>query len=159
MQEGTEEEWQKLLKQLFFTGECLDMTAFLLMTMSISYTLTKYRKCQYDKISLVVMIIFWVRYLFRFSTISVSLFSGSEFNQNNIVDSIFSPITFALAICSLELFIFRIRMKKMKLESQNSQEAITKVDRNKRIQNVIIFLTILQGVFVVFFGLNERHQF
>lgn len=148
-----------LLKDLYFTGECLDLTAFILMTICIGYTLTKYRKCNYDKISLIVMIIFWIRYLFRFTIISVSLISQREFNQQNIVDSIFSPITFALAICSLELFIFRIRMKKITLESEDSAVAMLKVERNRKIQNVIIFLTILQGVLIVFFGLNERNQF
>ena len=64
-----------LLKDLYFTGECLDLTAFILMTICIGYTLTKYRKCNYDKISLIVMVIFWIRYLFRFTVISVSLIS------------------------------------------------------------------------------------
>lgn len=50
-------------------------------------------------------------------------------------------------------------MKKITLESEDSAEAVLKVERNRKIQNVIIFLTILQGVFVVFFGLNERNQF
>ncbi len=64
------------------------------------------------------MIIFWVRYLVRFVYVIVSLMTEGEFNMNNIVDSIFSPITFALAISSLELFIFRVRLKKITLESQ-----------------------------------------
>jgi mannose/fructose/N-acetylgalactosamine-specific phosphotransferase system component IIC len=70
----------QLIKDLYLAGECLDITAFILMTIFIGYTLTKYRKCNYDKISLIVMIIFWIRYLFRFTIISVSLIKDGEFN-------------------------------------------------------------------------------
>ena len=117
----TEEEDsnKKLLNQLFFSAECLDGLAFVLMSTFIFYTLAKYRRCSYDKMSLIVMIIFWLRYLVRFVYVIVSLSTNGEFNSNNVVDSIFSPITFALAISSLELFIFRVRLKKITLESQN----------------------------------------
>ena len=75
MEKGEEENKSllQLLKDLYFTGECLDLIAFILMTLCIGYTLGKYRKCNYDKISLIVMIIFWIRYLFRFTIISVSI--------------------------------------------------------------------------------------
>ena len=117
----TEEEdsKKKLLNQLFFSAECLDGLAFVLMSTFIFYTLAKYRRCSYDKMSLIVMIIFWLRYLVRFVYVIVSLSTNGEFNYNSVFDSIFSPVTFALAISSLELFIFRVRLKKITLESQN----------------------------------------
>ena len=117
----TEEEDsnKKLLNQLFFSAECLDGLAFVLMSTFIFYTLAKYRRCSYDKMSLIVMIIFWLRYLVRFVHVIVSLSTNGEFNYNSVFDSIFSPVTFALAISSLELFIFRVRLKKITLESQN----------------------------------------
>jgi hypothetical protein len=69
------DDWDSKLPIIYRISEILDIIAFTLMSFSILYTLTKYRKCSYDKISLCVLIIFWMRYLFRFiiSICSISL--------------------------------------------------------------------------------------
>ncbi len=142
MQDQSEEQTQ-MLKKLITSSECLDIIAFMLMTVSIAYTLTKYRKCSYDLISLFVISIFWVRYFFRITLIIMAIVRDRDFDYNNIFDSILSPITFALGFCTLQLFLFRIRMKKITLESRTQEEANLKLERNRKMQNIILFLTII----------------
>ena len=80
-------DWNSKLHIIHRTSEVLDIIVFLFISSSILYTLTKYRKCSYDKISLCVLLFFWVRYLFRF-IISICSISVDGFQKNSIFESI-----------------------------------------------------------------------
>jgi hypothetical protein len=119
--------------------------------LTLSWVLILYRKAEYDKISIIALILFVIVFILDFST---QLYKYVATDINLILDfltAIITPLTFAVTMTVLYFFIFELARIRLLLLVDNFEKNLKRL---YVIRGTCIFLTFTSVALIAIINLN-----
>ncbi len=146
--------------KIFYSAFYSQVLIMVIGLLTLSWVLILYRKAQYDKISIIALILFVIVFILDFSTM---LYKYVATKNNLILDfltAFFNPLTLAMTMTVLYFFIFELARIRLLLLVDNFEK---KLKRLYIIRGTCIFLTFtavaLISIINLDFSLPEDRRF
>jgi len=148
---GEKIDLENQLVQIFHIGFYSQVLIMVVGILSLSWVLVLYRKAEYDKISIIALILFVIVFILDFST---QLYRYVSTDLNFLLDfltAIVTPLTFAMTMTVLYFFIFELARIRLLLLVDNFEKNLKRL---YVIRGTCIFFTFTPVVLLAIVNLN-----